>query len=294
MKPAPFDYRTPDTVADALELLAQAPEDTSVLAGGQSLVPMLSMRIARPEVVVDLGRVAELAAVAHSDGVLRIGAMTRQRAVETDAEVIAALPLLPAALSHVAHLAIRTRGTIGGSLAHADPSAELPATTVTLGARICLRSRSGTRALPAEDFFVAPLMTALEPGELLEAVELPVPPPDTGWGFSEVACTHGAFALVGAMALVGLERDGAVQRARLTMFGVGPTPVSVDWLEQAICGRTLDDELLKEVGARVSEELSPPDDVHASAAYRRRAAGALARRVLRQAVLRAEPPEWVP
>lgn len=291
MKPAPFAYRAPDTVAEALGLLAEAPDERSLLAGGQSLVPMMSMRIARPEMVIDLGRIVELAGVERSDGIVRIGAMTRQRTVELNRDVIAALPLLPVALEHVAHIAIRTRGTIGGSIAHADPSAELPATAIALGGRLRLRSRAGARVLAAEDFFVAPLMTAIEPGELIEAVELPVPPAGTGWGFAEVARTHGAFALVGAVAQLGLDHSGAVTRARLAMFGVGATPVSVEWLEPAVRGRALDNELLAEVGSRLSSDLEPLDDVQASSAYRRRAAGRLAQRVLRQAMLRANPSE---
>jgi carbon-monoxide dehydrogenase medium subunit len=286
MKSAPFAYRSPESLEETLGLLAQAPEDTSLLAGGQSLVPMLSMRIARPETVIDLSRVSELARIERSNGTIRIGAMTRQHTVEHDPEVAHQLPILPEALGHVAHLAIRTRGTIGGSIAHADPAAELPAAAVALDATLTLRSQHGSRTLPAGDFFIAPLMTAIEPGELLEAIDIPLSPSRTGWGFAEVARTHGAFALVGAIASVTL--NGATpERARLVLFGVGPVPVSADWLEEVINGRALDDDVLAEVEQKVTEELDPADDVHASARYRRRVAGALARRVLRQAATRA-------
>jgi CO/xanthine dehydrogenase FAD-binding subunit len=267
---------------EALDLLAQAPDETSLLAGGQSLVPMLSMRMARPETVIDLGRVSELNGIQRTNGTVRIGAMTRQRAVEHDPQIAEALPLLPESLNHVAHLAIRTRGTIGGSIAHADPAAELPAAAVALDATLTLRSQNGSRTIAARDFFIAPLMTAIEPGEMLEAIEIPVPPPRTGWGFAEVARTHGAFALVGAIGGVTLNGGGA-ERVRLVLFGVGPVPVSMDWIN----ARTLDDDAITEIAHRVSDELDPADDVHASAAYRKRAAGALTRRVLRQAAARA-------
>jgi aerobic carbon-monoxide dehydrogenase medium subunit len=271
MKSAPFTYNSPRTLDEALDLLARQPDDTSLLAGGQSLVPMLNMRIARPETVVDLNHIPELAGISRSNGTVRIGAMTRQHALEHDPVIVATLPILPEALRHVAHLAIRMRGTIGGSLAHADPSAELPAVMVALDATFTLRSKSGSRKLPAEDFFFAPLMTAIQPGELLEAIEVPVPPVGSGWGFAEVARTHGAFALVGAVARVG------PSAARLVLFGVGPAPVAVE----------LDDDSLTDIEPRVSAELEPIDDVHASAAYRRRAAGALAKRVLHQAAERS-------
>ena len=287
MKSAAFGYRSPESLEEALDLLGQEPDDTSLLAGGQSLVPMLNMRIARPETVIDLNRVTELAGVHRGNGTVRIGAMTRQHTLEQDPEIAMTLPILPEALGHVAHLAIRMRGTIGGSIAHADPSAELPAAMLALGATLKLRSPSGSRSLAANDFFLAPLMTAIEPGELLEVVEIPVPPPQTGWGFVEVARTHGAFALVGAVAGVVL-RDAAVEQSRLVLFGVGPAPLSVDWVEDMIRGRSLeDDDAFTEVEQRITTELEPIDDVHASAAYRRRAAGALAGRVLRQAASRA-------
>jgi CO/xanthine dehydrogenase FAD-binding subunit len=245
MKSAPFAYRSPETLAEALDLLAQAPDETSLLAGGQSLVPMLSMRIARPETVVDLGRVSELARIERNNVTLRIGAMARQCAVEHDPEIANTLPILPEALGHVAHLAIRMRGTLGGSIAHADPAAELPALAVALDAALTLRSQHGSRSIPARDFFIAPLMTAIEPGELLEAIEIPVPSAGTDWGFEEVARTHGAFALVGAIAGVTLNtNNGTPDRVRLVLFGVAPTPMSVDWVTEATRGRTLDDETL--------------------------------------------------
>lgn len=287
MRPASFAYRAPATVEEVLAALEERPEDTSVLAGGQSLVPMLNMRVARPEVVVDLRRIDALAGISRTDGVLRIGAMTRQRILENDPVVRAAVPLVPAALRHVAHVAVRTRGTIGGSLVHADPSAELPAAVTALRGRICLRSRAGARVLSTEEFFGGALITALEPGELLEAVEIPVPPPGTGWGFREVASTHGAFALAGAAAVLRLDAAGAVEYVRVALMGVGSVPVTPGWLSDAMLGRELGDELLGDVASRLRDVLDPPDDAHASAAYRRRAASALALRALRDAAGRA-------
>lgn len=289
MRPAPFDYRAPDTLDEALAVLGDAADDVSVLAGGQSLVPMLNMRIARPDLVLDLGRIAELTGVERRNGVLRIGAMTRQRAVETDPTVRAQLPLLPAALRHVAHLAIRTRGTIGGSLVHADPSAELPAAVAALEGRVELRAAAGARVLALEDFLLGPLMTARAPGELLAAVEIPVPAPGTGWGFAEVASTHGAFALAGAAAVLRLDRPGGVvEHVRLTLLGVAGTPVTPDWVAPALAGRPPAEEALAQVGARLRDTLEPRDDAQVSAAYRRRAAAELAVRVLRDAARRAE------
>lgn len=287
MKPAPFDYRAPDTLEEVLELIGSRPEETSLLAGGQSLVPMLNIRLARPELVVDLNRVPGLEGIERHDGALRIGAMVRQRTAEMDPEVRRGVPLLPAALSHVAHLAIRSRGTIGGSLAHADPSAELPAVLAALGGSLRLRSRARTRTVPASEFFIAPLITALEPGELIEAVELLVPPSGTGWAFLEVARTHGAFAMAGVAALVGLDPGGTVARADAALLGVQGTPVVLDWLADTLGGRALDDGALQDVGARLGASLKPLDDIHASAEYRRRVAVTLTLRALRQAADRA-------
>ena len=213
--------------------------------------------------------------------------MTRQRVIETDADVRTALPLVPAALQHVAHVAIRTRGTIGGSLAHADPSAELPAAVIALEGRLHLRSTRGTRAVAADDFFIGALMTALEPGELIEAVELPVPPAHTGWGFHEIAATRGAFALAGAVAMVRVDATGAIEHARLALMGIGATTVVPGWLADTSRGRRCDEELLADIRSRLQESLSPTDDVHASAAYRRRAAATIAVRALRDAARRA-------
>jgi aerobic carbon-monoxide dehydrogenase medium subunit len=287
MRPVPFDYRAPDTLEEVLEVLEETPDATSLLAGGQSLVPMLNMRLARPDLVLDLRWIGALVGVSRVDGMLRIGAMTRQRAIEIDGAVVTGLPLLPAALRHVAHVAVRTRGTIGGSLAHADPAAELPAAVAALDGRIRLRSLRASRVVTAEGFFVGSLLTSIEPGEVLEGVDLPIPPPRTGWGFREVAATHGAFALVGAAALVRLAADRTVEHARLALMGVDSTPVVVDWLSEVMVARPCDAELLGEVRTRLHHSLDPPDDVEASASYRRKAGAAIAVRALHDAAHRA-------
>jgi carbon-monoxide dehydrogenase medium subunit len=289
VKAAAFEYRAPESVEEVLELVGSRAEDASLLAGGQSLVPMLNMRLARPELVVDLNQVPGLDGIERRDGVIRIGGMARQRTVEVHPEIRRELPLVPAALAHVAHLAIRSRGTIGGTLAHADPSAELPA-VVALGGAIQLCSRSGRRTVPAKDFFVAPLITARESGELVEAVELPVPRSGTGWAFLEMARTHGAFAMAGVAALIGLDPGGAVNRASAALLGVQGTPVVLDWLEEALSGQPLTDDALDAVGKRLADELAPYEDVHASTSYRRRVAVTLTLRALREAGERAEWP----
>lgn len=294
MKPAAFEYRAPDTIEDVLELIDSRPEDASLLAGGQSLVPMMSMRLARPELVVDLNRVPGLDRIECHGGVVRIGAMARQRAIEVHPAIRRELPLLPAALSHVAHVAIRSRGTIGGSLAHADPSAELAAVVAALGGALRLRSQAGQRTVAAGDFFIAPLITALGPTELIEAVDLPIPSADTGWAFLEVARTHGAFAIAGVAALVGLDPSGAVERARAALLGVQGTPLVLDWLEQMLRGQVLRDEALDEVGRRLAASLAPFEDVHATASYRRRVAVTLTLRALREATERARCSNGVP
>jgi carbon-monoxide dehydrogenase medium subunit len=220
MKPPPFEYAAPSTVEEALSLLNGSSEEARALAGGQSLVPLLNMRFARPTLLVDLGHIASLDGIEQRNGHARIGAMTRQRVLETDPGIRDRFPLLAEAAELIAHVAIRTRGTVGGSLAHADPAAELPPATIVLGARFVIRAADGTtRTVPATEFFLGPFTTAVEAGELLEAVELDAPPPGTGTAFVELARVHGAFALVGVAALVGLDSRGYVERARVALCG---------------------------------------------------------------------------
>ena len=287
MRPPLFEYQAPRTVGETLDLLAHAPEDTSILAGGQSLVPMLNMRLARPDLVVDLNRVQGLDGV-EQDGAsatIRIGAMVRQHVLETSPLLRDRLPLLTEAAGHIAHIAIRSRGTVGGSLAHADPAAELPAAMTALGARVVLCSRGGDRTVDVAEFFEGPLMTALAPGELLTAIEVDVPPPDTGSAFVEVARTHGAFALVCAAALVCVGADGRIDFARLALGGVGGVPYVPEWLDEAVVGTAPDAALFAGVGNRIGKNLRVSDDEHGS--YRRKVSGVLAARALTAAASRS-------
>ncbi|MGH2985156.1 MAG: FAD binding domain-containing protein [Solirubrobacterales bacterium] len=290
MKPPRFDYAAPSSINEALELLGGEREATPI-AGGQSLVPLLNMRMAQPELVVDLNGVEGLDRCEADDGRIRIGAMVRQRRLETDDDLRRWVPVLVDAARHIAHVAIRFRGTVGGSLAHADPAAELPATVAALDGRILLRGANGERALSAAEFFRGPLTTALEPGELLVGVEIDPPPHGTGWAFLEVARTHGAFALTAAAVTLRVEPDGEIALARLGLAGVGSTPYVPEWLDEVVAGEAPDDSLFERVGARVGEEIEPYDDIHASADYRRRAAAALTARALALAARRSRGPE---
>jgi len=225
MKPPPFEYFTPASVEDALALLGEHREQAKVLAGGQSLVPLLNFRLARPRYLVDLNGIPHLDYIREEDGWLAIGAMTRQRAVERSALVRDRCPLLAEAMPQIGHVQIRNRGTIGGSLAHADPAAELPAIVAALGGRLVVRGPDGERVMAPERFFVGYLTTALEPFELLVGVRLPVRRSRTGHAFVEVSRRHGDFALVGVAAALTLDAAGACADAALALTGVGPTPV---------------------------------------------------------------------
>lgn len=288
MKPAPFSYAAAESLPEALRLLARYGEDGKVLAGGQSLVPLLNMRLARPAVLIDLNRVRALDYI--TDGrEIRIGAMTRQRTAEQSPLVREKLPLLAEALGYVGHPQIRNRGTIGGSLAHADPSAELPAVLAALDGTVVVRSSRGTRRLGAEAFFITYLTTALAPDEVL--VEVCLPAHDhLGTAFLEVARRHGDYALVGVAAVVDLDGD-ELRRVRLTFTGVGAGPVRVEEAEAAATGAPPGDRVFAEVGRIVAERLQPESDIHASSEYRRIVGGVLAERALRAAVARARARE---
>jgi carbon-monoxide dehydrogenase medium subunit len=285
MKPAPFAYAAPVSLAEALTLAREHGAEGKVLAGGQSLVPLLAMRLARPAVLIDLNRVRQLDYI--RDGAeIRIGAMTRQRTAELSLLIQQKVPLLAEALGYVGHPQIRNRGTIGGTLAHADPSAELPAVLSVLDGRVALRSSRGTRTLTAAEFFLSYLTTALEPDELLVEVRLPAQG-RMGSAFVEVARRHGDYALVGVAAVVEVS-DGRIARARLAFTGVGAGPVRIGDLEQALTEKSPDDETLTEAGRIATARLDPESDIHASAEYRREVAGVLAERALRLAIGRAK------
>lgn len=288
MKPPPFRYAAPDTLEEALEVLEQGGFDARPLAGGQSLIPMLNFRLARPEILVDLNGIDELAGIdADGDGGLRIGAMTRQRAAERSPLVAERAPLLAEALPWVAHPQIRNRGTVGGSAAHADPAAELPAAFLALDARFVAEGPGGRRSLGASDFFCGLFTTALGPDELLVAIELPAPPSRAGWAFEEVARRHGDYALVGAAAVVAVDGAGSCREARLAFVNAGPVPLLATEAAAVLAGERPSEDLLAEAVETARAALEPPEDVHASAEYRRQLAGVLARRVLERAFERA-------
>jgi len=282
MKPAPFEYLAPATVAETVGALAQHGDDAKVLAGGQSLVPMLNLRLARPAVLVDINGVAELDALREADGRVHIGALKRQAAMERWA--VTHLPLLSEALRAVGHAAIRNRGTVAGSVAHADPASELPALLLCLDGAAVARGASGERVIPAGELFRAPLTTSLRPDELVTEVRFSLPRPDAGWGFAEVARRHGDFALVGAAALLWLDGAGRVDGARLALFGVGGTPVRGAAAEALLTGQAPSPERIREAARAAAAALRPDGDLHASAGYRSEVAAVLAERTLTAAL----------
>jgi carbon-monoxide dehydrogenase medium subunit len=289
VKPPPFSYHRAETLGEALELLAEHGSDASVLAGGQSLVPVLSLRVARPEHVIDINRVAELGAVSRENGTLALGALVRQREALESAEVAAACPLLSLALPFVGHPETRNRGTLGGSLAHNDPAAELGTVVVALDGELVLRSAArGERRLPAREFLLAPYLTAREPDELVTELRLPAARGGSGWAFDELSRRHHDFAVVGVAAGLELARDGTISAARLAFAGAGGCPLRAPAAEALLAGEEPGEELFAEAASRAAAELDPPSDVLASAGYRRHVAGVLARRALAAAERRAQ------
>ena len=283
MKPAPFEYHAPVGVDEAVGLLADLGDEAKVLAGGQSLVPMLNLRLTRFEALVDLGRIPALAGVEAVDGGVRVGAMTPQSDVERDPLVSARVPLLARATPLIGHFQIRNRGTVGGSIAHADPAAEYPAVALALDAEIEAQGPSGTRTIPAVDFFAGTWTTVLEPEEILTAVRLPTWGPGSGFAVEEMARRHGDFAIAGVVCGVQV-RGGLVARAAVALLGMGFTPMRASTAEAALLGQAAEEVDVDEAGRLAVEGLEPPDDLHASAGLRRRAAAALTARALTHAI----------
>ncbi|MDX2000349.1 MAG: xanthine dehydrogenase family protein subunit M [Thermoanaerobaculia bacterium] len=287
MKPAPFEYHAPTSLAAALELLSQHGSDAKVLAGGQSLIPVLNFRLAQPALLVDLNRIPGLDGLTvRPDGSLVIGALVRQRQLERQTGVAAAAPLLAEAVPWIAHPQIRNRGTIGGSLAHADPAAELPAVMVALDARFRLASVRGERELPAADFFTGLFATALEPDELLVEITTPPLAPGSACAFLEVARRHGDYAQVGVNAVVTADEHGVCRAARLVFFSVGDGPVDAVEAGRLLVGQRLGPESFAAASEAVGRQLEPSGDIHASAAFKRHLARVLTRRVLETATSR--------
>jgi carbon-monoxide dehydrogenase medium subunit len=282
MKPAPFTYHRPTTVDEAVEIL-DAHQDAKVLAGGQSLLPLMALRLSQPDHIVDIGRLTELTTIAKRRGGLAVGSLVRHAAAEQSPLVAERAVLVHQAMPLIGHRAIRNRGTIGGSLAHADPAAELPAVVLAADAVLVARSRGGEREIAAADFFEHFLTTALAPGELLTEVRFSPPAPATHTTVVELARRHGDFALVGLASAVTMGDDDVVARAALAYFGVAPTPVRVAAAERRLVGSPLDDAAIDEATAIVRNALDPTGDNHASAQYRRHIASVLTTRALRDA-----------
>jgi len=282
MKLPQFDYEAPRTVSEAVELLAEHQDEASVLAGGQSLIPLLALRLARPAVLVDINGIAELSGVSATDGWVAIGAMTREYVAEKSGTVAGAVPLLAAALPLIGHEAIRNRGTVGGSLAHADPAAELPAVARALDAEFVVCGPAGERVVPAAEWFEGYLTTSRFPDELLTQVRFPAAGRGTGISFQEVARRHGDFAIVGLAASLTLA-GGAISDARLAFSGVSDVPVRAVGAEELLVGEGPSPELFDEAARRAAGDIDPPADLHGSSDYRRKVAAALVRRGLRAA-----------
>jgi carbon-monoxide dehydrogenase medium subunit len=297
VKPATFEYHAPDSVEEALALLREHGWDAKALAGGQSLIPAMNFRIARPTVLVDLNRIDELAFIRRNEdeegdggpgpGGVRIGAMTRQRAVERSGLVAECEPLLTEMMPHVAHLQIRNRGTFGGSAVHADPASEIPAALLALNASCRVRGPEGERWVRAEEFFLGLFGTSLEPDELLMEIAFPGPRQRMGFAFREIARRHGDYALAGLATRLALDVDGRIQEVRLAYLGVGGAPALATSAAAALVGEKPTATVVEEAARTAAEELEPMEDMHASAAYRSRLVVVLTREALGVAAERA-------
>ena len=287
MKPAPFEYHSASSVDEATALLSRLGDEAKIIAGGQSLIPLLAFRLARPAHLVDLNPIDELAKIETADGGLAIGAMVRQRAAERSSLVRERCPLLAAALPHIGHSAIRNRGTIGGSLAHADPAAELPAVALALDAKLIARGTRGERTFAASEFFVGLLTTALRPDECLVQIRIPAWPEGAGCAFEEASRRHGDFAMVGAAAVIALDSAGNAVDSRIVLTGVGDTPVRAHEAEALLRGAPAGREAFETAAERAARDLDPPSELHASRAYRLHVARVLVRRALERATEQA-------
>jgi CO/xanthine dehydrogenase FAD-binding subunit len=284
VKSAPFEYARAASVAEACELLSRHGEDAKLIAGGQSLVPMMAMRLVRPAWLVDINEIAALKFVALERDAARIGAATRQCVIERDDALAARVPLLRQALAWVGHVQTRNRGTVGGSLAHADPAAELPLVAQTLCARVTLRSSAGTRTLEAREFFDGPMATVTRADECLEEIHWPAwSERRTGSAFTEISVRHGDFAMVAAAAQIALGDDGRCTRAALGLGGVGQTPLAFPKIAARLVGTRLEEKIIEEIARDAAAHTEPGGDLHASAEYRRHLARVLAGRALREA-----------
>jgi CO/xanthine dehydrogenase FAD-binding subunit len=284
LKPAPFEYVAAESVEEALAALQQNNPDGKILAGGQSLLPLLNLRLTKPKILVDLNGISGLDGIRETPGGLAIGAMTRQSKVEHSPLVRERCPLLAEAIRYIGHVAIRHRGTIGGSLAHADPAAELPALALALDAKFAIAGRGSDRIISAQEFFLDFLTTALAPDEILRQIVFPIIGPSFGYALEEIARRHGDFAIAGVVVIVDLDDAGKIAEARVALFGLAPTPVRARQAERALVGREPDDSAMLDAAALLEEVLEPPGDIRASSDYRKHAAAVLLSRALKRAV----------
>ena len=288
MKPAPFEYHAPASLEQALDLMSRHAGEAKVLAGGQSLVPAMNFRVVQPGMLIDLNRVAELSYIREEGDVIRVGSMARERHLEFDASIAKRTPLLHEATPFIAHPQIRNRGTIGGSIVHADPAAELPVLMLVSNARLKARSVSAERWIDAKDFFVGMFTTALDLNEILVEIELPYMPPRTGWSFMEVAPRAGDYALMGVAALVTLDEAGKCKSVKLVYLNAGEGPVDATEAAKLLEGGTLTEPLIESAAAHASEkEINPFGSMHASVDFQRHLARVLTKQALKKAVQRA-------
>ncbi len=287
MKPASFRYVAASDVHEAVTLLSAHGDAAKLLAGGQSLVPMMNLRLSRPEILIDLNRISGADGITVEDGALRVGMLARQRAAERADVVRTRLPLLGEAISRIGHTQIRSRGTLVGSCCHADPSAEIPCVLLALDGFVRAQGPDGMRDIPAADFFLGYFQTALSPKEVATDLFFPLPAAGTGWAFLEFARRHGDFAIVAVSALLRLSASGEIERAALSLSGVGPAPLRARRAEALLLEKRPDGALFAQAAREASQEIEPADDVQASAGYRRQLAQTLVGRALQEALARA-------
>ena len=283
MKLSPFEYACPASAAEAVALLAAHDGEAKLLAGGQSLVPMLAFRVASPSLLVDLRKIPELRRIDIADAGVSLGAMTRWCDILDDARLRSAHPLLVAAIEHVAHYQIRNRGTVGGSLAHADPAAELPGIAVTCEAKIAVVGKAGERVIAAAEFFRGPLMTALQPDEIITAMRLPRWPGARRFGFEEFTRRHGDFALAGAALFYDQDGEGRARNVHIGAIGIADRPLRLSAVEEVLGGKKIDAAAIAEAEMAASAAVEPADDIHAGGAYRKKLIGVMVERALRRA-----------
>ena len=288
MKPASFEYHAPKSIDEALEIKAKHGEDAKILAGGQSLVPAMNFRVVQPSVLIDLNRISEMSYIREDGNVIRVGAMSRERHLEFDTAIEKRTPLLHEAVPFIAHPQIRNRGTIGGSIVHADPAAELPVLMTALNARLKAKNKTAERWLDAKEFFAGMFTTALTPDEILVEIELPFMPPNTGWAFTEVAPRSGDYALMGVAATVTLDDSGNCKSAKLVYLNAGDGPIDAVETAKALEGQTLNEKSFEDAASNASEnEITPFGNVHASPEFQKHLAKTLTKRVLATATQRA-------